>query len=104
MPLFVVTMNWTDQGVKSPENIATRRNLASGEEADAFDVDVKQVLYTTGENDILMILKAEKEENVAKWALVMSSRGNVRTRTCRAFTTDEFDTMLQHVIEHRGQQ
>jgi len=74
--------------------------LARGEVAREFGLTVKQIFYTSGEDDILMILEAPDAEAVAKWALFVSSRGNVRTRTARAFTEAEFDAILDHVVDH----
>ena len=102
MPTFVCSLSWTDQGIKFPEGIPLRRNLARTEVAAALGVTVKQTLYTSGDSDILMILEAADAEAVTKWALVVSSRGNVRTRTARAFTEQEFDTLLNAVLPYTG--
>jgi uncharacterized protein with GYD domain len=100
MPLFICTLTWTDHGIKSIDGISRRRDLARNDVADAFDVEVKEILYTSGDTDILYILKAEDEEAVAKWAMFIGSRGFVRTRIARAFTKEEFDDILNEVFAH----
>ena len=72
--------------------------MARGEVANAFGLAVTQIFYTAGDSDILMILDAPDAEAVAKWVLFIGSRGNVRTRTVRAFTEDEFDGILENVL------
>jgi uncharacterized protein with GYD domain len=98
MPTFICSLSWTDKGIQSPEKISTRRDLARGEVADAFRLTVKQIFYTSGDDDILMIMDAPDGEAVAKWALFIGSRGNVRTRTVRAFTEDEFNGILDDAL------
>jgi len=47
MPTFICSLRWTDKGVQFPAEIPTRRNLARGEVAREFKVDVKQIFYTS---------------------------------------------------------
>ena len=98
MQTFVCSLSWTDKGIQSVNGIGTRRTLASTEVAEEFGITVKEILYTSGDIDILYILEAPSGEAVAKWALFIGSRGFVRTRTARAFTPAEFDMLLDDVL------
>lgn len=94
MPTFICQLNWTDEGVKKPSRIPFRRGMTRSHIAEVFGLKISQILYTSGDTDILMILDAPNDQAVAKWALAIGTNGNVRTRTARAFTEDEFDGIL----------
>jgi len=84
MPTFILSLNWTDQGIRSVKDAPKRAN-ASKELARKLGLEIKEIYITSGANDILIILDAPNGDNVAKFALALSSQGNVRTRTARAW-------------------
>ncbi len=47
-----------------------------------------------GRYDAVVISEAPNDEVVTKFALVTGSLGNVRTETLRAFTEDEYRTII----------
>ena len=78
MPTFVLSLNWTDQGIRSVKD-APKRAEASKELARNLGLEIKEVYLTSGDDDILIILDAPNGDNVAKFALALGSQGNVRT-------------------------
>ena len=52
---------------------------------------------TTGDDDLLVILEAANGDNVAKFALALSSQGNVRTRTARAWSEAEMTKLISEL-------
>ena len=96
MPLFIVTINWTDQGIRGIKD-APKRRQAAKDLAKKVGVDIKQLYLTTGDSDLLAIVDAASGENIAKFAMAMGSQGNVRTRTVRAWTEAEFDKMVSEL-------
>jgi uncharacterized protein with GYD domain len=96
MPTFMVSLNWTDQGVRSVKD-ALKRAQASRELAKKVGVEIKQVYLTAGEEDVLIIVDSPNGDNVAKFALALGSQGNVRTRTARAWPESEFQKLISEL-------
>ena len=96
MPTFIVSLNWTDQGVRSVKD-APKRAQASRELAKKVGVEIKQVYLTSGEDDVLIIVDSPNGDNVAKFALALGSQGNVRTRTARAWPESEFQKLISEL-------
>lgn len=57
MPTFILSLNWTEQGIRSVKD-APKRAEASKELAKKVGVEIKQVYLTTGEDDLLVIVDA----------------------------------------------
>lgn len=93
MPTFVCSLGWTEQGIKAIKD-APKRAKAARELAQKLGVDIKQVYLTNGNDDLLVILEAANGDNVAKFALAISSQGNVRTRTARAWSEAEMAKLI----------
>jgi uncharacterized protein with GYD domain len=89
MPTFLLSLNWTDQGIRSIKD-APKRSQAARELAKKFGAEIKQIYLTSGDNDLIFLVDAPSGDNVAKLALSISANGNVRTRTSRAWSEQEF--------------
>jgi uncharacterized protein with GYD domain len=96
MPTFVITANWTDQGVRKIKDVP-KRVKAARELGKKLGVEIKQSFITTGESDLLLIMDARDGENVTQFALAMSSLGNIRTRTSRAWPEAEYLKMISEL-------
>ena len=96
MPTFIITMNWTDQGIRNIKE-APKRTQAARELAKKLGIEIKEVYMTSGESDLLVLIDAPNPDNVAKMALMLGSQGNVRTRTCRAWTQAEYVKMVSEL-------
>jgi uncharacterized protein with GYD domain len=96
MPTFILTLNWTDQGIRAVKD-APKRSAAARELAKKVGVDIKQVYLTSGESDLLLIVDTPNGDNVAKLALALGSLGNVRSRTARAWPEAEFAKMISEL-------
>jgi uncharacterized protein with GYD domain len=96
MPMFVLSLNWTDQGIRSVKE-APKRSQAARELASKVGVEIKQLYLTSGEDDLLVIVDTPNGDNVAKFALALSSLGNVRTRTARAWPEPEFQKLISEL-------
>jgi uncharacterized protein with GYD domain len=93
MPLFIVTINWTDQGIRgvkgSPGRSKEARALAK-----SLGVEIKEFYLTSGESDLVAIMESSNGDNVAKLCLALGAQGNIRTRTARAWTEDEYAKLI----------
>jgi len=96
MPTFILTLNWTDQGIRAVKD-APKRSQAAKELAKKLGVEVKQVYLTSGEHDLLIIVESSSGDNVAKFALASASLGNVRTRTARAWSEAELTKLISEL-------
>jgi uncharacterized protein with GYD domain len=88
MPTYVSLISWTDQGVKNYRDTMAR--------ADAFrDLlrqaggQVRELLWTFGEYDVVTVIEAPDDETAMGLLLQTAAQGNVRTRTMRAMGPDE---------------
>jgi uncharacterized protein with GYD domain len=96
MPLFILNINWTDQGIRAVKD-APKRAKASRELGAKLGVEMKQLYLTSGDTDLVAIVDAESGDNVAKFALALCALGNVRTRTARAWPEEEFVKLVSEL-------
>jgi len=96
MATFVSLVNFTEQGVRdfqaSPERAAKFKSMA-----EVTGVKLKEVYWTMGAYDVVMILEAPDDQVVAAALLGLASLGNVRTQTLRAFNSSEIREIISKV-------
>jgi uncharacterized protein with GYD domain len=84
MTTYVMLINWTELGVKnireSPARLDAARKLL-GEMGGSF----KEFYLTMGEYDMVVIGEASDDAVMARFALSLGMKGNVRTKTLKAF-------------------
>ncbi len=96
MPTFILSLTWTDQGIRKVKD-APQRNKAAKELAKKLKIDIKHVYLTSGDDDLLLIVETPNGDNVAKFALAIGALGNVRTRTARAWPETEYLKMISEL-------
>jgi uncharacterized protein with GYD domain len=96
MPLFIVSLNWTDQGIRAVKE-APKRSQAAKELAKKLSIQIKEIYLTSGESDLVAIIDAPSFDNVAKLAMAIGSQGNVRTKTARAWTEAEYTKLISEL-------
>jgi uncharacterized protein with GYD domain len=96
MPTFILSLNWTDQGIRAVKD-APKRAEAAQELAKKVGVEIKEVYLTSGYTDLLIIVDAPSGDNVTKFALALGSQGNVRTSTSRAWSQSEFQKLISEL-------
>jgi len=96
MLTFMLSLNWTDQGVRGVKD-APKRAQASRDLAKKVGVEIKQIYLTSGDADLVFIIDAPNGDNVAKFALALSTLGNLRTRTARAWPEAEFMKLVSEL-------
>jgi len=96
MATFVVLASFTDQGIRNIKD-APKRAQAARELAKKMGVDIKQVYLTSGESDLVVVAETANGDNMAKFALAIGMQGNVRTRTARAWTMDEYQKLVSEL-------
>jgi uncharacterized protein with GYD domain len=93
MPTFMLSLNWTDQGIRAVKE-APKRAEAGRKLAKKVGVEIKQLFLTSGDSDIVLIVDAPDGDNVAKFALSLGSLGNVRTRMTRRWPEADFQKLI----------
>jgi uncharacterized protein with GYD domain len=93
MATFVMLVSFTDQGVRNIKD-TTERADAFNQMAQKAGVTVKDVYWTLGPYDVVAIGEAPDDETATALALSVSSQGNVRTQTLRAFSRDEMSAIV----------
>ena len=96
MPTYVVLMNWTDQGVRTVKDTVQRREQADAL-AERHGARIEQVYWTVGPYDIVTILDAPDDESATAVMLELSSGGNLKTTTLRAYDREEMSGILQRL-------
>jgi uncharacterized protein with GYD domain len=96
MPMFIMSLSWTEQGIRSVKD-APKRAQASKELAKKMGIDIKEVYLTSGDEDLVVIVDTPNGDNVAKFAMVLGSQGNVRSRTVRAWPEAEFKKLISEL-------
>lgn len=94
MPTYVSLINWTDQGVRTFKDTVDRAE-AGKQLATAFGGALKDIYWTIGPYDIVAVSEAPDDETATAFALALSSQGNVRTTTMRAFGPDEMRPIVE---------
>jgi len=92
----MLSLNWTDQGIRSIKD-APKRAQGARDLAKKVGVEIKQIYLTSGDSDLVVFLDTLNGDNAAKFALALSSQGNVRTRTARAWPEAEFQKLVSEL-------
>jgi uncharacterized protein with GYD domain len=94
--LFIMSLNFTDQGVRNIKD-APKRAEAAKDLAKKCGAEVKSVYLTTGDSDLLVMLEAPNGDNAVKFAMALGSLGNVHTRTSRAWSETEYRKLVSEL-------
>ncbi|MPW20480.1 GYD domain-containing protein [Paraburkholderia sp. CNPSo 3157] len=93
MATYISLWNFTDQGIRAVKDTTSRAGIVK-EIAQKAGVTVKDIYWTLGTYDGVVIFEAPNEEALAAVGLAVGAMGNVRTQTVRAFSFDEIKRVL----------
>jgi uncharacterized protein with GYD domain len=93
MPTYVALSSFTDQGIRNVKD-TTKRAEAVAAAAGKFGATMKQIYWTLGRYDIVVIIEAPNDEAATAFSLAIGAAGNVRTETMRAYPKDEMSAIL----------
>jgi uncharacterized protein with GYD domain len=93
MAMYVSLLQFTDQGIRNVRDTTTRATAATAE-AERMGVKVTDSFWTMGAYDVVLLLDAPDEATVTAFSIKLSSLGNVRTQTMRAFRSEEMKSIL----------
>jgi uncharacterized protein with GYD domain len=90
---YIVLASFTDQGIRTIKD-TTKRADAAKEMAGRFGVKMKEIYWTQGQYDLVTLCEGENEAAMTAFGLALSSTGNIRFQTLRAFSRDEMNGIL----------
>ncbi len=93
MAIYVGLVNFTDQGVRNLKD-TTKRADAAREMAKKFKVTIKEIYWTLGSYDEVIVFEAPDDASMAAFLAGVGTLGNVRTQTLRAFSQAEMSGIL----------
>jgi uncharacterized protein with GYD domain len=93
MPIYINLVSWTDQGIKNIKE-APQRVDAFKKAVQAAGGKLTGFYLTMGKYDIVTIIDAPNDEALANIVLSTGSKGSIRTETLKAFSEDQFRTMV----------
>ena len=93
MAQYVILINWTDQGIRNVKD-SPKRLDAGRAVAKKLGMEMKDVYMTMGDVDMVAHIDAPNDESVAKFILGLATLGNVRTKTLKAFSEDEYRKII----------
>jgi uncharacterized protein with GYD domain len=96
MPAYITLINFTDQGVLNLKDTGKRADAIT-KAVKKIGVSVRDVYWTLGRFDGVLIFDAPDEETATAALMTIGRMGNVRSHTMRAFGRDEIDGILAKV-------
>ena len=97
MATFVLLAEFTDQGIRNVKETISRAESLKQMAAMA-GIRVKSIYWTLGRHDLVAICDVPDDEDAAALALSISSRGNIRCETLRAFSFDEMKKIVAKMV------
>jgi uncharacterized protein with GYD domain len=93
MATHIMLLRFTQQGIQNIKDGPTRLAAARKTFSD-LGARLKDFYLVTGQYDAVALVEAPDEATMAKASLAISSLGNVRIETLRAFTEEEYRDVI----------
>lgn len=93
MATYIALVNWTDQGVRDFRSTVERAD-AVADIAQRLGGAQTALYWTVGPYDLVAISEFADDETATAFALAVSSQGNVRTTSMRAFDAGEMRAII----------
>lgn len=93
MAMYIALVNFTDQGVRHIKDTVKRADAAK-EMAKKFGVTFKEIYWTLGSYDEVIVFDAPDDASIAAFLASLGSLGNIRTQTLRAFPQADMNGII----------
>ena len=90
---YISLLNFTDKGIQTVKD-SPKRAAAAKEAGKKLGVNMREVYWTMGEYDLVCVLEADTEAAITAFNLAIAQQGNVRSKSLRAFSASEMETVL----------
>ncbi len=94
MPTYVSLINWTDQGIRKVKQ-TTKRAKAFQNMAEKAKVKVREIHWTMGRYDVVVVMEAPDDEAISRLMLSLGALGNARSETLRAYSAQQMTQILK---------
>ena len=94
MTTYVSLLNWTEQGIKNFRD-TTQRAEDFSKLVQNSGGRVRELLWTVGEYDLVCIADFPDDEAGVAALLRLGSAGNIRSKTLRAFDSDDMAGIIR---------
>ena len=94
MPTYIWLVKWTDQGIRNVKE-TTKRAKSFREVAEKAGVKAREILWTMGRYDLVLVVDAPNDETMSRLTLGLGMMGNAKTETLKAFSAQEMDQILK---------
>ena len=96
MPSYILLLNYTDEGMRNikylPQHVSAFRQAV-----EAAGGRVPSIHLTMGQYDMVAIIEAPSDQACVSIALGLSSLGNVRSTTLKAFGEEELPEVADNI-------
>jgi uncharacterized protein with GYD domain len=96
MARYISLIQFTDQGIRNIKDTIKRGDAATAE-AEKMGMKIIEEYWTMGAYDGVVVFDAADDETMTAFALKVSSLGNVKTHTMRAFRKEEMEGILAKI-------
>ena len=93
MPTYIMLVRYTEKGIENIKDSPNRLDTAK-KAFRAAGAQITHFYLTMGRYDMVAIGEAPDDTTAAKLALTLGSAGAIRTETLRAFTEDEYRSII----------
>jgi len=94
MPTYIGLIKLTEQGMRNVKE-TTKRAKSFREMAELAGLKVREMLWTMGRYDLVLVIDAPNDETMSRVALRLGMLGNAKTETLKAFSAQEMDEILE---------
>src|SRR5262249_25608032 len=96
MARYISLIKFADQGIRNVKDTVKRGDAATAE-AEKLKMKIIDEYWTMGAYDGVVLFDAPDDETMTAFACKVSSLGNVKTETMRAFRKDEMESILSKI-------
>ena len=96
MPTYIGLMKWTEQGIRKVKE-STKRAKDFQELAAKANVKVREIHWTMGRYDVVVVMEAPDDHAVSRLMLALGTLGNVKSETLRAYSAKEMAEILKGI-------
>ena len=96
MARYISLIRFADQGIRNVKDTVKRGDTAMAE-AEKLGMKIIEEYWTMGAYDGVVVFDAPDDETMTAFACKVSSFGNVKTETMRAFPKQEMEGILSKI-------
>ncbi len=100
MATYIMLANFTDQGIRNIKD-TTKRADAMQAAAKKMGITAKNIYWTLGQYDAVVIYDAPDDATMTALALQVGAAGNVRTQILPAFTEKEIAPIVAKAVKKK---